>query len=175
MSQTSINNKYTNEVHRLLRQGSGSVATASYSHMSKKTKLSHGGTNSFPETTLSAMVPDENLSNYDSSVLDLNSKPGTVYAERESTNNPKNEKATIAVVAVHNVFPKMKFLHRDHQLDFSTESNSLCQYVIKKCNVSAMTNQREWWERNRKFVIKKITAERSNKSSSLRWAFYGKL
>ena len=26
-----------------------------------------------------------------------------------------------------------------------------------------------------KFVIKRVTAERSNKSSSLRWAFYGKL
>ena len=39
----------------------------------------------------------------------------------------------------------------------------------------ALKLTREFWVRNRKYVINTITTLRSNKSASLRWAFFGKL
>lgn len=177
MSQASKGSKQATGLHPDMCKPPASSSSSISSHGSKRTKSNSHAATPTPDSTEGGIILNETLSNIAGSLLDVNSKPGVVWTERENRENmnaTQQERITIANVCVHDIFPKLKFLNCDHQLDYSTEDNSLCQYVLAKCSVAHMHNQREWWEKNRKYVVKKITAEHSNKSSCLRWEFFGK-
>ena len=81
------------------------------------------------------------------------------------------------------VFPKLKFIIKvsdDPRMQWSTHPQSLCQYVLKGCNINfdpktPLQHQQQQWFAIRKVVADKITSLRNDKSSAIRIAFYGKM
>ena len=64
-------------------------------------------------------------------------------------------------------------------MQWSTQPDSLCQYVLQGCNISfdsktKLEHKQQQWYTIRKIVADKITSLRNDKSSSIRIAFYGK-
>ena len=78
------------------------------------------------------------------------------------------EKQTIHSICTNELFPCVKFINRGYDVEFSENQKSICQFVLSRCNLSTETNQRDFWVRNRKFVINTIITLRSNKSAFLR-------
>ena len=129
-----------------------------------------------PIPVVSGAQPDETLSMLGGSFLDLQSKPNEVWCRRDTMmNSSAIGKQTIHSICTNELFPCVKFINRGYDVEFSENWKSICQFVLSRCNLSSETNQREFWVRNRKYVINTITTLRSNKSASLRWAFFGKL
>ena len=104
--------------------------------------------------------------------MDLQSKPNEVWCRRDTMmNSSAIEKQTIHSICTNELIPRVKFINRGYDVEFSENWKSICQFVLSRCNLSSDTNQREFWVRNRKYVINTITTLRSNKSASLRWHF----
>ena len=56
-------------------------------------------------------------------------------------------------------FPRVKFLNKRRDLDYSDKRNSLCQHVIEHCNVPSAIDKAIWWQQNRKHVLATITLQ----------------
>ena len=72
------------------------------------------------------------------------------------------------------LFPRIKFLDKNKDLDFSRENGTICHYVFQTCNLKY--NQGEevvLWDK-KKWIVKNIARLRSDKCSAMRKAFYGK-
>ena len=106
--------------------------------------------------------------------MDSTPRPGEVWVRRDNMNTVSTERQTIHAICVNELFPLVKFMNGAGDIDYSEESKSICQYIIQKCNLSSIVDKREWWENNRKYVKNQITSQRSNKTATLRWAFWGK-
>lgn len=92
------------------------------------------------------------------------------------------EHSVIRSFTKYNVFPKLKFLIKvsdDPRMQWSTDRDSLCQYVLHGCNIAfdsktPLEHQQQQWFSVRKIVAEKITSLRNDKSSAIRIAFFGK-
>ena len=119
--------------------------------------------------------PDEIGSQLDASANDNGTKPGEVWWSRDSLfSGITCDKQTIVTVCSTYLFPRVKFLNKRRDLDYSDKRNSLCQHVIEHCNVPAAIDKVIWWQQNRKHVLATITSLRSNKATALKNAFFGK-
>jgi len=108
------------------------------------------------------------------SSLGMDTKPAEVYCTKAHM-KACMERKTLHDVCVSQLFPKVKFVNKNGpEMDYSEDSQSICQFVISKCNLDPTEDPKGWWEKKRKVVVQKITAERSNRSAALRWGFYGK-
>jgi hypothetical protein len=103
----------------------------------------------------------------------------TANTPRLPTSNLSRE--TIMKFTQRYLFPKIKFLSKvseEPSLQWSDDERSLCQFVLKGCNIRSENNKEitleKAWLTVRKYVAEKITNIRNDKSSSVRRAFYGK-
>ena len=148
---------------------------SSASHGSRTTSKPKSPPNSVtPLPVHSQSQPEDSISGGFGSLLDLTPKPGEVWLKRNEMMNVSLERQTINSVCANDLFPRVKFINKGLDMDYSENTRSICQFVMSRCNLSIEINHREWWERNRKHVINTITALRSNKMNALKWAFFGK-
>jgi hypothetical protein len=64
------------------------------------------------------------------------SKANHVWLEQHTlTGISTKDLTTLNLVVTEVVFPKMKFVDWDTQLVFSNDKNSVCQFVITRCNL----------------------------------------
>jgi len=76
----------------------------------------------------------------------------------------------------HTLFPIIKFFSRvadDKLLQWSTRPMSLCQLVIRNCNLTS-DDLEEAWLTYRRYVFEKLGSVRNDRSQALIKAFYGK-
>ena len=83
-------------------------------------------------------------------------------------------------VIIHNVvlsdlFPRIKFLDKKNDLKFSMKEGTICEYLFCKSKLKYDENQMELlWKKARKWIQASISRLRSDKSSAVKTAFYGK-
>ena len=120
-------------------------------------------------------MPEDVRSNLDVSGGDHGTKPDEVWWSRDSLfSGITCDKQTIVTVCSTYLFPRVKFLNKQRDMDYSDKRNSLCQHVIEHCNVSTGIDKAIWWQQNRKHVLATITSLCSNKATALKNAFFGK-
>jgi hypothetical protein len=85
------------------------------------------------------------------------SKPSNVFCKQHKwTATSAGDQTTVYLVMTEMVFPKIRFVDRDTQLMFSDEKNSICQYVIRRCNLHSDISLANWWKHVHKFVSQAI-------------------
>ena len=85
----------------------------------------------------------------------------------------QNRTIVNSIVANH-LFPRLKFLDKHRDLEFSTKRSDVCGLVLHHCNVPEK-EQKEFWSKNKKHVVLKISRLRSDRSKDLKAAFHGKV
>jgi hypothetical protein len=104
------------------------------------------------------------------------SKPKHVWlGEHTLADFSRRELTTLNLVVTDAVFPKMKFVDQDTQLVFSNETNSVCQFVISRCNLHTDISPHEWWKHTQKYVNQTINRLRNDQNTAMKWATLGKL
>ena len=159
---------------------------AAYHNTKKGSKRQHEDSDPIQDTNETAISrtlvtmrgkqgPDEVGSQLDASANDNGTKPSEVWWSRDSFFlGITCDKQTIVTVCSTYLFPRVKFLNKRHDLDYSDKRNSLCQHVMEHCHVSPAVDKAIWWQQNRKHVLATITSLRSNKATALKNAFFGK-
>ncbi len=109
-------------------------------------------------------------------ITETGSKPNEVWLEQHTlTDISTRDLTTVNLVVTDAVFPKMKFVDRDTQLMFSNEKDSVCQFVISRCNLHANISLHEWWKHTHKYVNQTINRLRNDRNTAMKWATLGKL
>lgn len=83
---------------------------------------------------------------------------------------------TVKQFTTMHVFPLVKFYTKgttDTLLDWKREENSMCQFVLKGCNVP-MNKRRDYWPVAANLVHRKLTILRNDRPICVRKAFFGK-
>jgi hypothetical protein len=96
------------------------------------------------------------------------SKLSNVFCKQHKwTATSTGDQTTVNLVVTEMVFPKIKFVDRDTQLMFSHEKNSICQYVIRRCNLHSDISLPNWWKHVHKFAfaMKDIVEGRKNEEA----------
>jgi hypothetical protein len=71
--------------------------------------------------------------------------------------------------------PKIKFVDQDTQLMFSNERDSVCQFVISRCNLHPNISPHEWWKHTHKYVNQTINRLLNDRNTAMMWATLGQL
>lgn len=104
------------------------------------------------------------------------SKPSNVWCSRHKlTATSAGDQTTVNLVVTEKVFPKIKFVDRDTQMMFSYDKHSICQYVIRRCNLHADISLPNWWKHVQKFVSQAINRLRNDRNTAMKWAMLGKI
>jgi hypothetical protein len=104
------------------------------------------------------------------------SKPNHVWLKQHMlTGISTSDITTVNLAVTEAVFPKVKFVDRDTQLVFSNEKNSVCQFVITRCNLHTNVAPNEWWKHTQKYVNQTINRLRNDRNTAMKWATLGKL
>jgi hypothetical protein len=104
------------------------------------------------------------------------SKPSNVFGKQHKwTATSMSDQTTSNLVVTEMVFPKIKFVDRDTQLMFSHETNSICQYVIRRCNLHSDISLPNWRKHVHKFVSQATNHLRNDRNTAMKWATLGKI
>jgi hypothetical protein len=99
------------------------------------------------------------------------SKPSNVFCKQHKwTATSTGDQTTVNLVVTEMVFPKIKFVDRDTQLMFSHEKISICQYVIRRCNLHSDISLPNWWKHVLKFVSQATNRLRNDCNTVIKWA-----
>jgi hypothetical protein len=113
---------------------------------------------------------------HEEDATETGSKPKHVWlGEHTLADFSRREQTTVNLVVTDAVFPKMKFVDRDTQLVFSNETDSVCQFVISRCNLHTDISPHEWWKHTQKYVNQTINRLRNDRNTAMKWATLGKL
>ena len=84
-------------------------------------------------------------------------------------------KHTIAQVVTLDLFPQIKFIEKDRQLDFDMDDpRSICRFVMGNLHLSPNIKLKDFWDTHKKSVFTKVVKLRNDKTSGIRGAFFGK-
>ena len=84
-------------------------------------------------------------------------------------------RSTVHCIVANNLFPRIKFLDKTRDLEFSMEEGTICHYLFNMCQLKYDVERMEYvWGKARKWVLSSITRLRSDKCTAIRNAFFGK-
>ena len=104
----------------------------------------------------------------------VRSTPALVWCNGQNGNSASRDKTTINAVVTVTVFPKVKFADKLTQLSYSTERKSICQYVIKRCNLQPEVIEAEWWRLHQRYVGHIFSRLRNDRNTTMKGAMLGK-
>jgi hypothetical protein len=103
------------------------------------------------------------------------SKPSNFFCKQHKWKaTSTGDQTTVNLMVTEMDSPKIKFVDRDPQLMFSHEKKSICQYVIRRCNLYSDISLPKWWKRVHKFVSQAINRLRNDRNTAMKWATPGK-
>ena len=124
------------------------------------------------ETTISSINTN---SAYGAEQADqVRSTPALVWGNGQNGNSVLRDKTTINAVVTNAVFPKVKFADKLTQLSYSTERKSICQYIIKRCNLQPEVIEAEWWRLHQRYVGQIFSRLRNDRNTAMKGAVLGK-
>ena len=99
----------------------------------------------------------------------------SMYVDQSEEDTERVNRIAIQSVVRDKLFPRIKFLDRDKDLEFSLCEGTICHYIFKMCKFDFSNEEKKiLWEKARTWVITAIVRLRCDKCSSLRDAFFGK-
>ena len=87
----------------------------------------------------------------------------------------KSTRSVVQAIVTTCLFPRVKFVNRAGDLDYSKNKNSICQFVLTRAKLPADFVESEFWEKAKTWVMRTICRCRSDKANQFRIIFYGKL
>jgi hypothetical protein len=161
----------TERVKKVMSAASTSPTTSGVATLSKSASMRSTSYIS-PSSNKSSLV-DEEIEDDDTA---NGSKPSNVFCKQEKwTATSTGDQTTVNLVVTERVFPKIKFVDRDTQLMFSNDKHSICQFVIRRCNVHSDISLPNWWKHVQKFVSQAINRLRNDRNTAMKWATLGKI
>ena len=103
------------------------------------------------------------------------STPANVWYVQHDAIPGSGDQTTVNAVVTGNVFPKVKFVDKDTELMYSTDTKSICQFVIGRCNLQPEVNEAQWWRTVHTYVGQTISRLRNDRNTAMKWAMLGKL
>jgi hypothetical protein len=158
----------TERVKKVTSAASTSPTTSGVATLSKSASM----------RSTSYISPSSNKSSLVDEEIDTanGSKPSNVFCKQEKwTATSTGDQTTVNLVVTERVFPKIKFVDRDTQLMFSNDKHSICQFVIRRCNVHSDISLPNWWKHVQKFVSQAINRLRNDRNTAMKWATLGKI
>jgi hypothetical protein len=125
-------------------------------------------TNKSATTTISTSVSEDRQADLHEST------PGTVWCLQHDVIPGSGDQTTVNAVVTGNVFPKVKFVDKDTELMYSTDKKSICQYIIRRCNLQPEVNEAQWWRSVHKYVGQTINRLRNDRNTAMKCAMLGK-
>ena len=123
-----------------------------------------------PTIKSSAYTEDQEEDDTDTS----RSKPSHVWcANHAVTPESMGDRTTVILVVTSQVFPKVKFVDRDTDLAFTEDKESICQFVISRCNLHTDIIITDWWKQVQKHVAQTINRLRNDRNTAMKWAVLG--
>ena len=101
---------------------------------------------------------------------------GIEYDEFLEVNRESYNKHAVQNIVMSDLFPKIQFLDKWRDLEYSLEEGTICYFVLKKCQLNYDSNQEEiLWEKAKKQIMFHITRLRSDKMTAMQKEFYNEL
>ena len=125
-------------------------------------------------------LPDENnLSSNDQTKnhdkLNSDTITSDDFDEENEEDMERSNRLVIHGIVVDKLFPRIKFLDRNHDLEFSQETGTICHYIFNKCGLNCEDNQQGiLWRSARKWIMSSIARLRCDRCSAIRNEFFSK-
>ena len=103
------------------------------------------------------------------------SAPGLVWCLHRDAKSGSIDQTAINAVVTMTVFPKVKFVDKDSELSYSKDKETICQFVIQRCNLQPEVIEAEWWRLARGFVGQTMNRLRNDRNTAMKGAALGKL
>ena len=103
------------------------------------------------------------------------STPGHVWCVNHDALPGLGDQTTVNAVVTGNVFPKVKFVDKDTELLYSTDTKSICQFVIGRCNLQPEVEEGQWWRSVHKYLGQTISRLQNDRNTAMKWAMLGKI
>ena len=101
---------------------------------------------------------------------------GMKYEDFLEVNRERYNRLAVHSIVVSDLFPRIKFLDKYKDLEYSSEEGTICHYVLNTCQLNYDSNQEEiLWEKAKKWIMSSITRLRSDKSTAMQKELYSKL
>ena len=82
--------------------------------------------------------------------------------------------AAVHSIVASSLFPHVKFLDPNKDLEFTKEPGTICEFMLSRCKIPVNVDERDFWAKSKKYVRSSIARLRSDKTSALRDEFFGK-
>ena len=87
----------------------------------------------------------------------------------------RSNRLTFHRIVVDHLFPRIKFLDKNEDLEYSNEPGTICHFIFHKCYLQYQSMTEEvLWEKAKKWIKSSITRLRSDKCTAIRNEFYSK-
>ena len=114
----------------------------------------------------------ETFSQFENSLVPSTPKPKEIwYAQETSAKTVADTRHIITSICTNYLFPKVKFLNHQTDLDFSYNRKSICQHILHHCNLAPSIDKQAWWSHNSKLLMTALMSLRNNKTRSIRSLF----
>lgn len=88
--------------------------------------------------------------------------------------DPVNDRQAVFNITSEYLFPKVKFLDLDGDLQYSEETRTFCNLVFSKINYGSMTPRQLWWQNARKWVYSAVSQQRNDRSNAMKREYMSK-
>ena len=105
--------------------------------------------------------------------IENSSVPKNLWMEAHKEKTHESDMVLVASITTRVLWPKMKFF-TDLQISYSDSQKSVAQFIIGKCNLKNVMDEKEWWDSMSPTVSKTIVNLRNSKTTTMRWSFFGK-
>ena len=83
-------------------------------------------------------------------------------------------KCVIRSIVSNYLFPRVKFLNRKDDMEYSDEKRDICGFILSHCNLKE-NEKRDFWSTYKKYVASTVSKLRCDRTKDMRKAFHGKL
>ena len=94
--------------------------------------------------------------------------------EKETEAEAARRNIELARLVKYELFAHVKFVCHSDQLVYSSNGNSICQWVLKKMHIQKQ-HEATWWERYKKDVPAHLSTRRNNINTMMKKIFKGEL
>ena len=105
--------------------------------------------------------------------IENSSVPKNLWMEAHKETTHESDMVLVASITTRVLWPKMKFF-TDLQISYSDSQKRVAQFIIGKCNLKNVMDEKEWWDGMSTTVSRTIVNLRNSKTTTMRWSFFGK-
>ena len=125
-------------------------------------------------------IPEENNSaenedtgNHDN--LNPDSNMSIDFDDQDEDDLERSNRLIFHSIVVDKLFPRIKFLDKCNDLEFSNKNGTICHFIFNKCGLQYDEKEQvSLWQSAKKWIMTSIARLRCNRCSAIRNEFYSK-